>query len=134
MPRIMEVLTTAPLTEDPIHFIKLDIKDGFWRMVCAVREEWNFAYVLPNHPEAPTEFVILSTLQMGWTLSPCFFHVESITARDIDESYAHERVGTLPEHPFKENKKTALLVLENASMWEKNECNKFLALLEEKRF
>ena len=66
MPRIIEALATAPLSEDPIHFSKLDIKDGFWIMVCAIGEEWNFAYVLPNHPEAPTELVIQSALQMGW--------------------------------------------------------------------
>ena len=39
MSRIIEALATALLSEDPIHFSKLDIKDGFWRMVCAVREE-----------------------------------------------------------------------------------------------
>ena len=37
---------------------------------------------------------------MGWTFSPCFLHVASETARDVAESYARERVGTLPEHPF----------------------------------
>ena len=62
MTRIMEALVTAPLLEDPIHFSKLDIKDRFWIMVCAVGEEWNFTYVLPNHPEAPTEWVIPSVL------------------------------------------------------------------------
>ena len=36
MPHIIEALATAPLSEDPIHFSKLDIKDGFWRMVSAV--------------------------------------------------------------------------------------------------
>ena len=77
MPRIIEALATAPLSEAPIHFRKLDIKYRFWRMVCAVGEEWNFAYVLPNKLEAPTELVILSSLQMGWTLSPFFFHVAS---------------------------------------------------------
>ena len=77
MPRIIKALATDPLSDDPIHFSKLDIKDGFWIMVCAVGEEWNFSYVLPNHPEAPTELVISSGLQMGWTFYPCFFHVES---------------------------------------------------------
>ena len=65
-------------------------------MVCAVGEEWNFSYGLPNHPEAPSELVILSALQMGCTLYPFFFHVESETARGVAESYAHECVGTLP--------------------------------------
>ena len=36
MPHIIESLVTAPLSEDPIHFSKLDIKYGSWRMVCAV--------------------------------------------------------------------------------------------------
>ena len=75
MPRIIKALLTAPLSEDPIHFSELDIKDRFWRMVFAVEEEWNFAYVLPNHMEAPNELLILSALQMGWTLSHWFFHV-----------------------------------------------------------
>ena len=55
MPRIIEALSKDPLSEDPIHFIKLGIKYGFWRMLYAVGEECNFAYVLPNRPEAPTE-------------------------------------------------------------------------------
>ena len=38
MPRIIEALATPLLSEDPIHFSKLDIKDGLWRMVCAVGE------------------------------------------------------------------------------------------------
>ena len=62
MPRIIEALATAMISEDPIHFSKLDIKDEFCRMVCEVGEECNFAYVLPNHPEEPTELVIPSAL------------------------------------------------------------------------
>ena len=94
-------------------------------MVCAVGEEWNFDYVLPHHLEAPTELVIPSALQMGCTLSPCFFYVVSETARGVAEAYAHERVGTLPDHPFEGSKISELIGLENASMWETNECNKF---------
>ena len=66
MPPIIKALATALLSQEPIHFSKLYIKYGLWIMVCAVAEEWNFAYVLPNHPEAPTELVILSDLQMEW--------------------------------------------------------------------
>ena len=39
MTRIIKALATAPLSEDPIRFSKLDIKDRFWRIVCAVGEE-----------------------------------------------------------------------------------------------
>ena len=101
MPCIIKALVTALLSEDPIYFNKLDIKDGFWIMVCEFWEEWNFTYVLKNNTEAPTKLVIPSNLQMGWTLSPCFFHVASETTRDVAESYAHERVGTMMDHPLK---------------------------------
>ena len=104
MPCIIEALATDPLSKDSVLWSKLDIKDGFWRMVRAVGEEWNFAYVLTNNLEAQTELVILSALQMGWTFSPCLFHVASEKARDVAESYAHERVGTLLEHPFEGSK------------------------------
>ena len=129
MPRIIKALATAPVSEDPIHFVKLDIKDGFWRIVFEVGEEWNLAYVLPNRPEAPTELVIPSALQIGWTLSPYLFHVASETACDVAESYTHKRVGTLPEHPFEGIIISELLGLENSSMWGPNKRNKFLTLL-----
>ena len=67
---------------------------------------------------------------MGWTFSSCFFHAASETARGVAESYTHEHVGTLPENPFEGSTISELLVLENASMWGKNVCNKFLTLLE----
>ena len=59
---------------------------------------------LPNNPEEPTELVIPSAPQMGWTLYPCFFHVASEIARDVDKSYAHEGVGTLLDNIFKGNR------------------------------
>ena len=97
-------------------------------MVCAIVEEWNFTYVLPNHPKTPTKLVI------PCTLSPCFFHVASETAHDVAESYAHKRVGTLPEHTVEGSKISEILGLENASMWGANKRNKFLTLLEGKPF
>ena len=85
MPRIIDALATALISENPIHFSKLDIKDGFWRMVYAFGEECNFACDLLNHLKAPTELVMPSVLQMGWKFSPYFFHVVSETARDVAE-------------------------------------------------
>ena len=72
--------------------------------------------------------------QMGWTLSPCFFHMASEIARDIAESYAHKIIGPLPEHPFRRSTISELLGFENASIWGTKMCNKFLTLLEEKPF
>ena len=38
IPRTIETLATDPLSKYPIHFSKLDIKDRFWKMVCAVEK------------------------------------------------------------------------------------------------
>ena len=114
MPHIIEALAIAPLSEEPIHFSKLDIKDMFCRMVCAVGEECNSAYVLPNHPEAPTELVMPSDLQMGWALSSCLLNMASKTARDVAEPYYRKLVGT---HLFKGITISELLGLEKESMW-----------------
>ena len=37
----------------PFMFTKLDIKDGFWRMVVSDEAAWNFCYVLPT--EKPSD-------------------------------------------------------------------------------
>ena len=46
LPRMIEALAAVPIGGGNIMFSKLDIKDGFWRMVCKEGEGWNFVYVL----------------------------------------------------------------------------------------
>ena len=101
LPRLIEAVAMAPEGSewgDHIFFSKLDIKDGFWRMVCGDGDEWNFAYVLPNHPGEPVELVVPSALQMGWAESPPFFCAASETARDVAASYVAEPMGSLFRH------------------------------------
>ena len=84
-----------------IFMAKWDIKDGFWRLDCAVGEEWNFCYVLPNvDSNAPIELVVPTSLQMGWIESPPYFCAASETARDVASQYAETKLGTLPHHKF----------------------------------
>ena len=56
-----------------IQFLKLDISDGFWRLVIKPEDSYNFAYVLPQHPGQLTKIVVPSALQMGWLESPSYF-------------------------------------------------------------
>ena len=73
--------------DHPFYFVKLDIKDGFWRVRVNDNNAWNFCYVLP--PLVPTthvdntEIVVPNSLQMGWCESPALFCTCSETARDI---------------------------------------------------
>ena len=102
LPRIIEAMAAAPIEGGDIMFSKLDISDGFWRMVCEEGQEWNFAYVLPAHPGSPVEIVVPSALQMGWAESPGFFCAASETARDVAATYVAEPVGSLPAHPLED--------------------------------
>jgi hypothetical protein len=64
-------------------FAKIDLSDGFWRMLVAETDKWNFAYVLPDVAGEPTKIVIPHALQMGWTESPGYFCAATETGRDI---------------------------------------------------
>jgi hypothetical protein len=80
---------------------KIDLSDGFWRMLVEEEAKWNFAYVLPGPPDSPIQLVVPSALQMGWAESPAYFCAATETARDI----IHQAVETgqeFPEHVFEE--------------------------------
>ena len=85
--------------EEHIHFAKLDLAGGYWRMLVDPDEQCNFPYVLPSAPGTPTRLVIPSALQMGWNDSPAYFCATTETTRDIAQRWIDE--GTkLPEHPM----------------------------------
>jgi hypothetical protein len=55
-----------------VFFAKFDIKDGFWRLDAAKRDEWNFCYALPQPAGEPIQLVVPTSLQMGWVESPAY--------------------------------------------------------------
>jgi hypothetical protein len=91
----------AEAKEDACIFMaKWDIQDGFWRLDAEDGAEWNFSYVLPQHPDQPCYLVVPTSLQMGWVESPPFFCAASETARDVAQDYCEMKMGTLPPHKF----------------------------------
>ena len=79
---------TTATQKKSFYFAKLDVKDGFWRMVVAEEYTWNFAYILPLADNSlldlhNTELVVPDALQMGWCESPPFFCTASETAQDV---------------------------------------------------
>ncbi len=83
-----------------IFMAKGDIKDGFWRMDCEAREEYNFAYVLPQEKRKPITLVVPTSLQMGWVKSPPYFCAVTETTRDIALEYCDTTIGSIPPHKF----------------------------------
>jgi hypothetical protein len=67
--RLFDFLASVPPSE-VIHLAKIDLSDGFWRMLVNKDNKWHFAYVLPGAPKDPVQLVIPHALQMGWTESP----------------------------------------------------------------
>lgn len=83
-------------------FAKLDIKDGFWRLVVNSDDSWNFCYTLPNEdPNTPlddTKIVVPNSLQMGWYESPPFFCAASEMGWDVIANLLNT---SLQSHLFK---------------------------------
>jgi len=73
LPGLLQYMLDTP-SEWTIHWSKLDLSDGFWRMVVQGGLEPNFLYVLPiRTPADPVHVVLPGSLQMGWTNSPPYF-------------------------------------------------------------
>ena len=79
---------------------KWDIKDSFWRLNCALGEEWNFSYVLPQAEGEQVSLVVPNPLHMRWIKSPPYFCVASETEIDVAQQYVKTPVGTFLNHKF----------------------------------
>jgi hypothetical protein len=98
LPRILDFMASVPAKEH-IHFSKMDLADGYWRMVVEPEARWNFAYVMPCPPGEPIQLVIPSALQMGWNESPAYFCATTETARDVAQNWI-DKNRRLQEHPM----------------------------------
>jgi hypothetical protein len=83
--RLLRFMQEVPVKEH-ILFSKIDLANGYWRMVVEKDSRWNFAYVLPGRPGSPLRLMIPSALQMGWNESPAYFCTATETTRDIAQT------------------------------------------------
>ena len=99
--RILARMADAQKDKKQLWFAKLDIKDGFWRMIVNDHDAWNFCYAIPPSDHQASldtiRIVVPNSLQMGWTESPPFFCAATETARDVIQELLHTK---LPPHPF----------------------------------
>ena len=97
LPRLLHYMRDTPWGL-PILFCKLDISDGFWRLMIQEADCFNFAYVLPQAVGEPIRLVIPAAVQMGWVESPGFFCAVTESARDLTQHFVDNDVP-LPEDP-----------------------------------
>jgi hypothetical protein len=107
LPRLLDFMMNVP-AEEHIHFSKMDLADGYWRMLVKPDARWNFAYVMPSPPGTPTRLVIPRALQMGWNESPAYFCATTKSIRDVAQSWIdtgthkpihHMELFTAPAEP-----------------------------------
>ena len=64
LPRLLHYMRDTPMGQR-ILFSKLDISDGFWRLIVREADSFNFAYVLPQEAGEPCRIVVLAAVQMS---------------------------------------------------------------------
>ncbi len=99
-PHLLQYVRNTP---EGLHilFSKLDISDGFWRLVVQEADSYNFAYFLLQQDGEPIQIVVPSAVQMGWVESPPLFCAVTESARDLTQHLVDNRV-CLPAHPFED--------------------------------
>jgi hypothetical protein len=100
LPRLFHFMAETPEDQE-IRLSKVDLSDGFWRLVVKPEQKWNFCYVMPDPPGSRVRIVVPSALQMGWAESPAYFCAATETGRDIVDMLLREKVQ-LPEHPLEQ--------------------------------
>jgi hypothetical protein len=98
--RLLSLMDSAE-NDEVVMLSKIDLSDGFWRMLVDEEQTWNFAYVMPDPPGHPTRIVVPSALQMGWAQSPGYFCAATETGRDIIQGLVSEQTH-LPPHCLEE--------------------------------
>jgi hypothetical protein len=98
--RLLTLINEAEAGE-VVMLAKIDLSDGFWRMLVQEDQQWNFAYVMPDPPGHPIRIVVPSALQMGWAESPAFFCAATETGRDIIQGLVDDETE-LPPHCLEE--------------------------------
>ena len=108
IPHIIWQMASAPDNGVPLLFSKINLKDGYWRMVVDRRDSWNFAYILPlEHAIDEPKLIIPNALQIGWSEFPPFFCAATESAQNLADTYYRDRYQLQP-HP---DKKTVLNIV-----------------------
>jgi hypothetical protein len=98
LPCLFHFMASTPEDQE-IRLSKVDLSDGFWRLLAEPTQKWNFCYVIPDPPGARVRIVAPSALQMGWAESPAYFCAAAKTGRDTIDRLLWEGVDP-PEHPL----------------------------------
>jgi hypothetical protein len=98
LPRVFGFMASRPEGQT-ILLSKVDLSDGFWRIIIEEVARWNFCYVMPDPPGWPIRIVVPLALQMGWMESPQYFCTATGTGRDFIQWMVDQQIDC-PPHPL----------------------------------
>jgi hypothetical protein len=94
--RILTAIRHANPAYGPVHLLKVDISDGFYRVGLTPDQAPGLAVLLPRETDEEQLVGVPFVLPMGWVESPPFFCVATETAADL--ANARSRRPTAPSH------------------------------------
>jgi hypothetical protein len=94
--RLITTIRHADPAHGPVHMIKVDIADGFYRVGLVPDHAPGLAVILPKNPQEEQLIAIPFVLPMGWVESPPFFCIATETATDLANARKHRT--TAPAH------------------------------------
>lgn len=97
--RIISTIVRANPIHGPVHLMKVDLSDGFYRVALNARDSCKLALVLPPLANYTEPLVALPiTLPMGWVESPPWFSAVTETGADLANQRLLRPVHNVPTH------------------------------------
>jgi hypothetical protein len=92
LPRMLQYMRDTP---EGLHilFSKLDISEGFWRLIVQEYDSYNFAYLLLQEASELCRIVIPAAVQMGWVESSSLFCTVTELAQDLMQYFVDEDIA-----------------------------------------
>lgn len=81
--RVLQQIYDADPKHGPVHLIKVDVSDGFYRVWLRAEDAPKLAIACPTMPGQEQMVAIPTVLPMGWTQSPPYFCSLTETVADI---------------------------------------------------
>ena len=96
--RVLQRIYDSDPQHGPVHLIKLDVADGFYRVWLRAEDAPSLGVALPSMPDQPQLVAIPTVLPMGWTQSPPYFCSLTETVADIANDTLQHRPQEIQDH------------------------------------
>ena len=98
--RILRHILLSDPDLGPVHLMKVDLSDGFYRVDLSIDDAPKLGVVFPTRPEEEPLVAIPLVLPMGWKNSPPIFSTVTETIADVANSVIEQSSTPVPSHPL----------------------------------